>query len=163
MGTSLAKRNDRWRIKVTRASGLDAGSSGVCESENGREGVMASRTLQAARSSATAPPPDAVVARGVGEPQQQIAMTSLRCAEADEVAAAQLVERPQEVMLVAQPALVLRNDGGAVAIRADAERISPFATAADIDGLNERNARKVRVSGQSGNGLTELLSLDRRV
>jgi hypothetical protein len=87
----------------------------------------------AIRSDQSAPPRDPLVAPGVGEPQQQIAMTGERRAEANEVAAAQLVERPQKVMLVAQPAIVFRNDGGAVTIRADAERISPFAAAADID------------------------------
>ena len=54
-------------------------------------------------------------------------MTGERRAEADEIAAAQLVERPQQMMLVAQPAFVFRDYGGAVAIRADVERISPFA------------------------------------
>jgi len=55
-------------------------------------------------------------------------------AETDEVAATQLIERSQKMMLVAQPSLVFRDDGGTVTIRADAERISPFVTAADVDG-----------------------------
>jgi hypothetical protein len=41
------------------------------------------------------PPGDPLVAGGVGEPQQQIAMTGARHAEADEIAAPQFVERPQ--------------------------------------------------------------------
>ena len=37
-------------------------------------------------------------------------------------------------MLVGEPALVLRDDGGAVAVGADPERIAPFLAAPDIDG-----------------------------
>jgi hypothetical protein len=54
-------------------------------------------------------------------------------AETDEVTAAQLAERSQKMMLVAQPSLVFHYQVGMVTIRADAERISPIATAADID------------------------------
>jgi hypothetical protein len=61
-------------------------------------------------------------------------MTGERRAETDEVAAAQLVERAQQMMLVAKPACVFRDDGGAIAVRADAERIAPLAAAADSDG-----------------------------
>jgi hypothetical protein len=95
---------------------------------------MASRARTAIRCGQPAPPRDPLVARGAREPQQQIAMTAKRRAEADEIAAPQLVERTQQMMLVAQPAFMFRDDGGAVAIRTDAERISPFAAAADIDG-----------------------------
>ncbi len=61
-------------------------------------------------------------------------MTGERRAEADEIAAAQLVERAQQMMLVAKPACVFRDDGGAIAVRTDAERIAPLAVAADSDG-----------------------------
>jgi hypothetical protein len=44
-----------------------------------------------------APPGDAVSTRRVGEPQEQIAMTAKRCAEADEIATAQFVERTQQI------------------------------------------------------------------
>jgi hypothetical protein len=54
--------------------------------------------------------------------------------EADEVAAPQLVERAQEMLLIGQPSLVLHDDGGAVAVGADAERIAPLTAPADIDG-----------------------------
>jgi len=37
-------------------------------------------------------------------------------------------------MLAGEPALVLRDDGGAVAVRADPERIAPLRAAPDIDG-----------------------------
>jgi hypothetical protein len=57
-----------------------------------------------------------------------------RRAEANEVAPAQLVERAQQMVLIREPAFVLRDDGGAIAVWADPERIAPFAAAADIDG-----------------------------
>jgi len=58
----------------------------------------------------------------------------LRRAEADEIATAKFVERAQELMLIGEPALIFRDDRRAVAVRADPERIAPFAAAADIDG-----------------------------
>jgi hypothetical protein len=82
----------------------------------------------------TAPPRDPVVAGCVGKPQQQIAVACERRAEADEVMAVQLVERAQQMMLIAQPAFVFRDDGRTVAVRAYPERIAPFAPAADVDG-----------------------------
>ncbi len=59
-------------------------------------------------------------------------MAGKRRAEADEVAAAQLVERAQQIVLICQPAFMLRDDCGPIAVRADPERIAPFAAAADI-------------------------------
>jgi hypothetical protein len=47
----------------------------------------------ARRPDEAAPPCDPLVARGVREPQQQIAMARERRAEADEIAPSQLVER----------------------------------------------------------------------
>ena len=61
-------------------------------------------------------------------------MACERCAEADEVVPAQFVECTQQMMLIAQPALMLGDDGRTVAVRADPERIAPFAAAADVDG-----------------------------
>jgi hypothetical protein len=66
---------------------------------------MASRACPACRRDQAVPPRDPLVARGVCEPKQQIPMTGERRAEADEVAAAQLVERRQKVMLVGESAL----------------------------------------------------------
>ena len=65
-------------------------------------------------------------------------MACPRRAEADEIAPAQLVERAQKMMLVGEPALMLRDDGGAVAVGADSERIAPLRAAADIDGACRR-------------------------
>jgi len=59
----------------------------------------------------TAPPRDSVFAGCVGKPQQQIAVACQRRAKADEVMAAQFVQRTQQMMLIAQPALVIRDDG----------------------------------------------------
>jgi len=58
-----------------------------------------------------APPRDPVFAGCVGEPQQEIAMACERCAEADEVVPAQLVDRTQQMMLIAQPAFKFCDDG----------------------------------------------------
>jgi hypothetical protein len=71
----------------------------------------------------TAPPRDPVLAGCVGKPQQQIAVACQRRAEADEVMAAQFVQCAQQMMLIAQPALVFRDDGRAVAVRAYPERL----------------------------------------
>jgi hypothetical protein len=87
----------------------------------------------------TAPPRDPVLAGCVGKPQQQITVACERCAEADEVKAAQIVQCAQQMMLIAQPALVFRDDGRTVAVRAYPERIAPLAAAADVDGTS-RNA-----------------------
>lgn len=57
-------------------------------------------------------------------------------AEAYEVPAAQLAQIAQEMVLIAQPRLVLRDHGGAVAVAADPVRIAPFAAAADEDGVH---------------------------
>jgi hypothetical protein len=59
----------------------------------------------------TAPPRDPVFAGGVGKPQQQIAVACQWRAEADEVVPAQLVECAQQMMLVAKPVIVFRDDG----------------------------------------------------
>jgi hypothetical protein len=45
-----------------------------------------------------------------------------------------LIERVQEMMLIGEPALVLCDDRDAVAVRAEPERIAPFAAAANVDG-----------------------------
>ena len=65
---------------------------------------------------------------------KQIAMACEGRTEADEVMIAQLVERAQQMMLIAQPAFVFGDDGRAVAVGTDPERIAPIAAAADIDG-----------------------------
>jgi len=70
----------------------------------------------------------------IGKPQQQIAMACERRAEADEIMAAQFVERAQKMMLIAQPALVFCDDARAVAVRTYPEWIAPFAAAAEVDG-----------------------------
>jgi len=62
----------------------------------------------------TAPPRDPVLAGCVGEPQQKIAIACERCAEADEVVPAQFVERMQQMVLIAQPTLILCDDARAV-------------------------------------------------
>ena len=61
-------------------------------------------------------------------------MAGERCAEADEVATAQLVERAQQMVLIREPAFVLCDDGGPIAVGANPERIPLFAATADIDG-----------------------------
>ena len=61
-------------------------------------------------------------------------MARERRAETDEVATAQLVERAQQMVLICEPAFVLRDDGGAIAVGANPKRIAPFVAAADIDG-----------------------------
>jgi hypothetical protein len=83
-----------------------------------------------------APPRDALFARGVGEAAQEIAVAGERRAKAHEIAAAQLVERTKQVMLVRQPARVVRDDGGAVVVAANPERIAPRAAAPDVDGAS---------------------------
>lgn len=52
---------------------------------------------------------------------------------------AQFVEPTQQMVLIAQPALMLANYGRAVTVRPDPERIAPFAAAADVNGTS-RNA-----------------------
>jgi hypothetical protein len=53
--------------------------------------------------------------------------------------AVQFVERTQQMMLTAQPALILCDDARAFAVGADPEWIAPFAAAADVDS-DSRNA-----------------------
>ncbi len=65
-------------------------------------------------------------------------------AEADKVAAAQLVEGAQQIVLVGEPALVFRDDGRAVAIRADPEWIAPSRASTDINGVR-RHTRMMLV------------------
>ncbi len=96
--------------------------------------VPAKLSLSSRRCLHSAPPRDALRARRVGEPQQQIAVAWTRRAEADEIAAAKLVERAQQMMLIREPAFVLRDDG-AIAVGADPERIASFAAATDVDGV----------------------------
>jgi hypothetical protein len=95
--------------------------------------VPAVLSLSSRRSLHGAPPCDARVARGVREPQQQIAVAGPRRAEADKIGAAKLVECAQEMMLIGEPALVLRDHRDAVAVWADPERIAPFRAATDVD------------------------------
>ena len=52
-----------------------------------------------------------------------------RRAEAHEIASVQLIERTQQMVLVRQPSLAFGDDGSAVAVAADPERIAPFAAA----------------------------------
>jgi len=107
---------------------------------------MALRARTAIRCGQPAPPRHPLVARGAREPQQQIAMTGERRAESNEVAGAQLVERPQKVMLVAQPAIVFRDGGGAVTLRR--RRCSGL-------GETERHNSGLHMAGRaSGLGLT---------
>jgi hypothetical protein len=60
-------------------------------------------------------------------------VTVERRAEANEIAAAKLVERPQQMMLIGQPALIFANDDRAIPVPPDPERIAPFAASTDID------------------------------
>ena len=73
---------------------------------------------------------------------QNIAVARRRCAQAHQVLAAQLAERPQQIRLVGEPARVQRDDGGAVAIGADPEQIPPFAAASDLDGAGRHDANE---------------------
>jgi hypothetical protein len=54
-------------------------------------------------------------------------------AEAQEILAAKLIERAQQVMLITQPVGVLGDDGRTIAVDADPKRIAPFAAATDVD------------------------------
>src|SRR5262249_35648293 len=81
-----------------------------------------------------APPRNAFITRGIGEAAQEIAVAGERRAPAHEIAAAQLVERTEQLMLVNKPALVLRDDGRAAAGAANPERIAPPTPATDVDG-----------------------------
>jgi hypothetical protein len=80
-------------------------------------------SLSSRRRLHAAPPRDARVAGRVREPKQQIAVAWQRRAEADEIATAQLVERAQELVLVGEPALVFCDDGAAITVGANPERI----------------------------------------
>jgi len=79
-----------------------------------------------------APPRDALFARRVGEPQQQIAVTWLRRAEAQQILASKLVDRTQQVA-GPEPAGMLGDHCCTIAIDADPKRIAPLAAASDID------------------------------
>jgi hypothetical protein len=59
-------------------------------------------------------------------------VASARRAEAHEIASAQFIERAQQMVLVCQPSFVLGDDGRAIAVAANPERIAPFAAAADV-------------------------------
>ena len=61
-------------------------------------------------------------------------MTGERRAEADQITAAQLIERSQQMMLIGEPALVPGDDRCSVAMRTDAKGIAPFAATTDVDG-----------------------------
>lgn len=71
-----------------------------------------------------APPRDPVFAGCIGKPQQEITMACERRTQADEVVPAQFVVRSQQMVLIAQPALLLCDDGHAVAVRAYPERFT---------------------------------------
>ena len=86
-----------------------------------------------------APPGDALLARHVGEPQQEVTVARRWSAPANEVMPAQHVECTQQMMLIAQPVFVFCDDARTVAVRAYPERIAPFAPAADVDATS-RNA-----------------------
>ena len=103
--------------------------------------VPAKLSLSRRRCLHGASPRDALLPRRVREPQQQIAVARPGRAEADEIAAAQLIERAQELILIGEPALIFCDDGRAVAVRADPERIAPFAAATDIDGASSATER----------------------
>lgn len=60
-------------------------------------------------------------------------MTRQRCAEADQIAPAQFVQRAQQMMLRSQPPLIFRNYRCPVAVASNDEWIAPFRTAADVD------------------------------
>lgn len=53
--------------------------------------------------------------------------------EADQVPALQLVEFPQEMMLVGKPTLVFRYDTGPVSVTTDDERIAPLGPTPDVN------------------------------
>jgi hypothetical protein len=78
--------------------------------------------------------------RSVGEPQQQIAMTGFRRAEAQQIVAAQFIERAQQMVLIAQPEFVLGDNRCAIAAAPDPERIAPFAAASDVDSIGVAGA-----------------------
>lgn len=61
-------------------------------------------------------------------------MAWLRRAEADEIAAAQLVERAQEMALIGEPALVFSDHCCPIAVGANAKGIPPFRATTDVDG-----------------------------
>lgn len=60
-------------------------------------------------------------------------MARRRRAEAQQILPAKLVERAQQVMLVAQPASVFGDDRRTIAVDANPERIAPLAAAPDVD------------------------------
>jgi len=105
-----------------------------------------------------APPRDAHLARGVGKPQQEMAVAGARRAEAHQIASAQFIERTQQMVLVHQPSLVLGDDGRTVAVAADPKWVAPFAATSDVDG-GCRNACVMLVE----NPAHFLLSSDLRV
>lgn len=61
-------------------------------------------------------------------------MARPRRAEADEIAAAQLVERAQEMALIGEPALVFCDHRCPIAVGANAKGIPPFRATTDVDG-----------------------------
>ena len=80
-----------------------------------------------------APPCDPVFAGYIGKPQPEITTACERRTQADEVVPAQLVERAQQMVLIAQPALLFCDDGRTVAVGAYPELINPFGAASDVD------------------------------
>ena len=86
-------------------------------------------------------------------------MVRRRSAEADEIAPAQLVERPLQMTLVGEPALVFRDHGCAVAIGPDPERIAPFAAVAEINGANWHAGMMLVKNPAHGNRLSIVIAM----
>src|SRR6516162_1695623 len=68
-------------------------------------------------------------------------MTGFGRAEAQQVVAAQFIERAQQMVLIAQPPFRRDEDGCAIAVDADPKRIAPFAAASDVDSIGVVSAR----------------------
>jgi hypothetical protein len=64
---------------------------------------------------------------------QNFAVTSLRRAPADQLAAAQFVERTHQIELLDDPGLIFRDNLTSRAVAADDEWIAPLAWSADTD------------------------------
>src|SRR6516162_9934211 len=90
-------------------------------------------TCRSRSHSILAPPCDALLARRVVKPQQQIAVTCFWRAKAQQIAAAQFIKRAQQMVLAAQPALVFGDDCCAITVNPNPKRIAPFAASSDVD------------------------------
>jgi hypothetical protein len=100
-----------------------------------------------------AQPREPFLSSGIGEPQQQVAMTGQRRTPADKVFAAQLVERIDKIVLSAQPFLIERNDSRTVAISVALKPVMPLAlcntekavVAADVHGASRNTLQGLDV------------------